>query len=371
MNERLMKLNPFLLFLPFLFLFILFVLKFSTNEMIFDERSYFQFAKNLTHGFYSPPPPDISLWYGPGYPLFLIPFVYFNSPLIILKLFNAFFFYSSVVFLFLTLKRYVSPSNSLIIASFWALYFPAWQTMPYILTEIFSIFLCTIFIFTLVLSIKDNKKNSNVISGLFLGILVLTKVIFGYVLLFMFVIAAFSMLIKKTASLKKFTTICTIALIINLPYLFYTYSLTNKLFYWGNSGGSVLYWMSTPFEGEYGDWNNNRFTANCEVDSNFSCDTASLVMHHKKEIDSVLALPVIDQDAALKKIALNNIKTHPVKYLKNCFSNISRMFFGVPISYLYQKDKTITRFPFGSILFVLILFSAHVVSCLFFLHFQL
>src|SRR5437764_1074257 len=105
MKERLLKLNPFLLFLPFLFLYILFVLKFNTGKLIFDELTYFQFAKNLTHGFYSPPAPDISLWNGPGYPMFLTPFVYLNSPLIIIKLFNAFFLYGSIVFLFLSLKK--------------------------------------------------------------------------------------------------------------------------------------------------------------------------------------------------------------------------------------------------------------------------
>ncbi len=44
------------------------------------------------------------------------------------------------------------------------------------------------------------------------------------------------------------------ALIWCVPYLLMTYSLTGKPFYWGSSGGLSLYWMSTPYDTEMGDW---------------------------------------------------------------------------------------------------------------------
>ena len=53
------------------------------------------------------------------------------------------------------------------------------------------------------------------------------------------------------------------AFVVLSPYALYTWRLTGRVFYWANSGGTTLYWMSTPFEGEYGDWNNDTFTAHC------------------------------------------------------------------------------------------------------------
>lgn len=50
--------------------------------------------------------------------------------------------------------------------------------------------------------------------------------------------------------------VCGLALLICSPYLVYTYALTGKIFYWGNSGGLSLYWMSSPHPQEFGDWHN-------------------------------------------------------------------------------------------------------------------
>ena len=92
--------SSFLLFLPFLVLFLLLVFKMHNDTMHGDEGRYVQFAENLCHGFYSPPPPDINLWNGPAYPLFLMPFVLLKLPLICITLANAFMQYLSIVFLF-------------------------------------------------------------------------------------------------------------------------------------------------------------------------------------------------------------------------------------------------------------------------------
>ena len=96
--NRYFDLNPLLVFFPFLLLFILIILNFGSNKIIGDEVRYFNFANNILAGFYSPPSPDINLWNGPGYPLFLTPFVWLQTPLIILKLTNAFLQYFSIIF---------------------------------------------------------------------------------------------------------------------------------------------------------------------------------------------------------------------------------------------------------------------------------
>jgi hypothetical protein len=53
----------------------------------------------------------------------------------------------------------------------------------------------------------------------------------------------------------------------------------------------------------------------------------------------------VEKDDAFKRIAIANIKSHPIKYVRNCIANLGRLFFGFPVSYSYQKDKTLIRLP--------------------------
>jgi len=78
-------------------MYIIITVVFSKVILIGDESRYLMFAENITRGYYSQPPPNISLWNGPGYPLLLVPFVLINS-LKLAKIFNAIFLYFSVVF---------------------------------------------------------------------------------------------------------------------------------------------------------------------------------------------------------------------------------------------------------------------------------
>jgi hypothetical protein len=65
--------NPFLLFLPFLILYTILIIVFAKNEYRGDEVRYLNYAKNLIHGFYSPPYPHIDLGNGPGYSILIAP----------------------------------------------------------------------------------------------------------------------------------------------------------------------------------------------------------------------------------------------------------------------------------------------------------
>jgi hypothetical protein len=97
--------NPYLLFAPFLILYIIIVLIFHKQGTIGDEGRYLMFAHNLIHGFYSPTGPNIDLGNGPGYPIILKPFVALHLPLIFMRLINAVFYYLSIVLLFKSLAK--------------------------------------------------------------------------------------------------------------------------------------------------------------------------------------------------------------------------------------------------------------------------
>ena len=120
-NNKFSK-NPFLIFLPFLILYVILILLFSVTQNHGDEIRYITYAKNLTHGFYSPPYPYIDLGNGPGYPLLITPLVAINAPLIFIKLMNAFFLYFSIVFLFKALQQILPFKFSLIFSLIWAIY---------------------------------------------------------------------------------------------------------------------------------------------------------------------------------------------------------------------------------------------------------
>jgi 4-amino-4-deoxy-L-arabinose transferase-like glycosyltransferase len=348
--------NPYLLFLPFLLIYIVLVLGLHDNGMEGDEERYYQFADNLIHGFYSPPSPDINLWNGPGYPILLMPFVALKLPLIFITLLNAVFRYLSIIFLFKALKHYVSHTTALWYSLFWACYYISFQEIPKVLTESFTLFLSSVLIYCLIRAFDETNKKYIYLSGFFIGYLVLTKIVFGYVVLCMligyFLLWLFN---KKSISIQKSFVIIMVAFVTILPYLFYTYSLTGRIFYLGNSGGMSLYWMSTPYQGEYGDWNNFNFTANC-VDPTTPCNAELLKINHQKDFEQILQFKGVEQEDEFKKLAIKNIKEHPLKYFQNCVANISRLFFGIPASYFYQRQSILLRLPPNAIIATLMLF---------------
>jgi len=359
-NIKLIK-NPFWLFLPFLIFFIIIILKFQTDGMKThgDESRYYQFAQNLIHGFYSPPSPKIDLTNGPGYPIILMPFVALGLPVISMKLMNAVFYYLSIILLFKSLQQIVSFRKALIFSLFWACYYNSYQDMLYVLTESFTCLLISLIIFTLIKAFKQERpgvsKKYLWLSGFSIGYLVLTKIIFGYVLVFLLIGCGFLWIInRRTGNYKKRIIILFIAFMITIPYLIYTYSLTGKILYWGTPGGDSLYWMSTPYEDEYGDWYgelNIKLTSK-EIASSVPGYLDSLKLHHQKDYEEIFKYEGIQRSDAFERIAINNIKSHPFKYIKNCISNIGRLLFSYPYSYTIQNNKTLLRLPLNGIIVV-------------------
>ena len=323
--------------------------------MIGDEGRYYMYAQNLLQGFYSPPPPDIYLWNGPGYPLFLMPFVFLKASLIVITLANAFLQYLSVVFLFKSILKITNFRKALLFGLFWAFSFGAYHYMHSILTESLTFVLISLFVYFVVYAFRSEKKIYIYLSGFILGYIALTKIIFGYVIIILLLGSALLWIMnRKKIDYKKSVLISTLALITVMPYLIYTQSLTGRFFYWGNSGGMSLYWMSTPHEGEYGDWNGEHFLAN-NPNISVSGHEAFLSKHHQEEMNEILKYKGVNRDDAFKRFAMKNIKQHPKKYLKNIFSNMNRMFFDFPNTYSFQYPSRLVWY--SGILFTLMLFS--------------
>lgn len=346
-----LKNNPFLLFLPFLILFLAIVVKLNNNALQGDEGRYLTFAENLLNGFYSPPPPDINLWNGPGYPIILIPFVAFHLPLLCITILNAVFYYLSVVLLFKAMRPFVSYNKASIFCIFWGLYYTAYIQLPEIYTEPFMYFLISLFILCTARAFDRPEPRMVWYAGFVLGYIVLTKIIFGYVVLVMLGGALLLYLTKRVnINYKKSVLILAMAFITFLPWLIYTYNLTGKPLYFGNSGGVLLYWMSTPYSSESGDWKEPDLTTTYKPGSHVPENANRLLKkHHQASHSEIFKYQGVQKDEAYKKAALANIKAHPTKYFKNWLANLGRLLFDFPNSYVFQSTSQLFKLPTNSV----------------------
>jgi 4-amino-4-deoxy-L-arabinose transferase-like glycosyltransferase len=337
--------------------------------MVGDEVRYLGFAMNILHGFYSPPAPDIYLTNGPGYPILIVPFLALNLPLVCITIMNALFYYFSLILVYKALQQFVSIRISLMISLFWAFNINAYQALQYIIAETFTLFLISLIVYNIVKAFNtDNssgKKKYTFLSGFLIGYLVLTKVIFGYVLLFML---AGSVLLwifnRRSINHGKGVIILIIALATNVPYLVYTHHLTGKMFYWSSVGGNNLYWMSSPFKSEYGDWFHFEKYATDSLSAANQLPPAKepFISNHQKDYIEIDNYKGIARDDVFKKMAVNNIKSYPLKFVQNCFCNVGRMFFNFPWSYEAQSPRNLLRLPWNGLLIVLMLFCLYPTS---------
>lgn len=360
--------NPFLLFLPFLILDICIVFKFRNFILSADGPRYIYFAQNLTHGFYSPPPPAINLWNGPGYPIILAPFILLNIPFIFITLLNACFHYLSIVLLYKSLVKMVSAKKAVLFSFLWAFYIVAYEQIPYVATEPFTFFLITVIIFFLIRSLKEHNRSGTILAGICLGWLALVKVVFGYVLLALLLLYVLLFLINRSSVLyKKVIIITAIAFATTAPYLIYTYHLTGKLFYWGDSGGMSLYWMSSPFKNEFGDWqpadlstltkppaDSHPFKGTDNDDIKYKAFN-NLINNHAADYQEILQKQGVERDELFKQKAVENIRKHPSKFLMNCFANFGRLIFNVPYSWKFQDPTMLVRIIINAVLFTFII----------------
>ena len=139
--------------------------------------------------------------------------------------------------------------------------------------------------------------------------------------------------------------------------MIYIYQLTGRVLYWSTTAGSTLYWASTPYKEEYGDWKLELKQGPVHMGNyNIPGVEDSLIAHHQKDYDEVYKYKGVEQDDAFKRIAFNNIKKHPLKYLQNCVYNAGRLVFHYPFSQALQRPKTLLILPVNGIIFTLMLF---------------
>lgn len=344
--------NVFIKFLPFLFAYLLIIVVWKLPATLnADEPRYLMFARNLLFGYYSPPYPDVNLWNGPGYPLFITPFLAFKLPLLAIRLANGFLLYFTLVLVYKSIIVYCDIKTASISVIFLGSFFPAFQMLRFIHTETLTWLLISLVCYLFIKYLKTGKIINIflVLTAFSIAILAMVKVIFGYVILSQIIFLSILFLFPKfrKVSLKP-VLVFVLAMVFCLPYLFYTYKLTNKNFVWANSGGLSLYTMSSPYPEELGDWD--------------------IMLYHRENdadfFEEIKDLKPMDLDQALQTKAIQNIKTYPLKYLKNWFGNLGRLFLGYPFSYKTQNIERLvyiipSMFVLTTIILTLLLYTSN------------
>lgn len=298
-----------------------------------DEWRYIYYAKNLLAGFYSPHD-RIFLCNGPGYPLFLVPFVKLGS-LDAARYANAVMHALALVYAWLILKPRVPAPWSFLAVALLGLYLPTKEFLPLLYTEVLCFLLVTAFTYH-ALRIGRGARHT-VIAGSCLGALALTKVVFGYVLVAFLLVALFGLWRGWAPRWRAHATAVLLALGLCVPYLGYTYALTGRFFYWNSLGSNSFYWLTSPFPDELGDWYHQGW-----VQQNPLLRAHHLALFDKTSgLDRDPNLSVVEQLRNLStpetgdvfaEAARRNVREHPLKFAKNWLYNVVRIFLDVPVT---------------------------------------
>ncbi|MEO8128923.1 MAG: hypothetical protein ABI822_17605, partial [Bryobacteraceae bacterium] len=225
------------------------------------------------------------------------------------------------------------------------LYPPLLQALPSLNSEAVTAFLVCGFMFHFCTLFQETRRFGwhHFAASLYLAYLALTKIFFGYVIATILVFLFASLLWKRTQPVRKALAVFLLAMLWCVPYLCYMYSVTGKVFYWGTSGGMSLYWISSPYTGEYGSW----------YSSNQVQERPELAPH-LQFFASLERLTDVERDTAYRKQAIRNITSHPKEYVRNWAANVGRLLFSYPFS--FGPQSLTTYFYLAPNMFVVVLF---------------
>ena len=329
-------LKTLLTFFPLLIFYFIFYFTFSTNELIGDETRHLSYTTNLSNGYFAEAN-NPSLRVGPLYPLAILTPYILGASNDIIRLLNALFLLIAVIFLYKALLYYLKPGVSVALAYIFGLYPAILKYMTVIYAEALALMLVCGFLYYFIKIIKEDSKCklNMALASSFLGFLVLTKVIFGYVVLAALFFFLLLFIFKRSKQNRNAIYVLIISFMFAIPYLTYTYSITEKPFLWGTQGGEVLYWRTTPFENEFGNWISIADVLESKTSEKYA--GSNLYKNHGAFIESIEPLSFIERDARFKEKAIENIKQYPIKNLQNTGSSLFRLFFNYPYTYTPQK----------------------------------
>ncbi len=326
-----------LLLLPLLAFYLAAWASFPSHED--DEASYITLAERLTQGTYvtgdnealldaDPASPD--LWFGPGLPALLAPLVTAEAPKPVLRLTGPILLFGAVILFYLLARDRWGPRVGLLSTYGFGLYPPFWALLSNLHSEVLAIFLLTAGMLGVARYLNGGGAPYFVLGAVALAGLALTRVAYGWVLTIALAVLLLGRLFGRSRAAIRVAPVLAVALVLCVPWLAYTHAKSGRWFVWGNSGSLSLYWMSSPYEGDLGDWH--------QADDAF---TDPALGPHKSFFAGLRGLTLSEQNAEIEREALRNILYNPVKYGENVVANVSRMLFNTPYSRTQEQANDV------------------------------
>lgn len=354
-SERLRWAFVRLLPLLALFLFVAIVID-PGRSFAGDELPLVAASKRLLQGSYAvvgTMQPVQFLWHGPGLPAFLAPLVALGTPLAELRLLTPLLMFAAVLLFNRLLGLRLGPRPALAGAYSLGLYFPAYYVFGTVAKEPLALLLSVLLLYGTARYLHSGSWRHCAVAGLALASLAMTRLEYGWATALMLMAGLIWLLSARgrygpnsehTVTAKRWTTICAVAMAACTPWLAYTYSLTGRLFYWGNSGGSSLFWMSSPSRSQFGQW--------------YSAQTvfhSPALAAYRPLFHQLATLTPLQRDLTLRHLAVVQALGHPAKYALNIIANVGRMLIAFPFSF-HVPDAAVAALAIvnGMVLIVLI-----------------
>jgi hypothetical protein len=326
--------SPVVRLLPLLGVFLLVSLLTDPGRPNGDEVPILDAAHRLLHGRYAVVGTMDStkfLWHGPGLPAFLAPLVALGVPLAELRLTSPLLMFAAALLFYRFLRLRLSQRGALIGAYALGLYGPGYYVLGTVAKEPLALLCAIAALDGTTRYLMHGRSRHAVLAGLSMGVLVMTRLEYGWVIsacllsgLVWWGIARLrhGAAAGRTTAARRWTVVCAVGMLACVPWLTYTYELTHHLFYWGNSGGISLYWMSSPSAGQLGEWH-----------ATHTVNTDPALAAYRPFFHYVSSLGPLRADLELQHVALVQALGHPAKYLLNLLANVGRMFLGFPFSF--------------------------------------
>ena len=271
------------------------------------------------------------LWHGPGLPALLAPLVALGVPLSGLRLMSPLVMFAAMLLFHRLLRLRLSGRAALIGTYGLGLYAPAYYVLGTVSKDPLALLLSISALNGTARYLRDGRTRNAAIAGLSFGALAMTRLEYGWVITLALASGLAWWLVARvrhgaapelTRSARRWTLVCAAGMLACLPWLSYTYAITGHLFYWGNSGGVSLFWMSASGPGQLGQWH-----ASHTVFSDAALSAYRPLFHY------LTTLGPVQGDLKLQHIAIAHALGHPAAYALNLVANVGRMFAGFPFSF--------------------------------------
>jgi 4-amino-4-deoxy-L-arabinose transferase-like glycosyltransferase len=328
-----------LLLIPALFVFaaVPLVVPYSDN-LYDDEGAYVGLGKLLASGHLltgrdtmvgggNAPP---NLWFGPGLPAVLAALVKLHAPLDGLRLVGPVALFAALIMFYALLRLFVPVRVALLGAAAFIAYLPFYTVIAFVHAEPLAVLFVTLLLYATVRYDREGRGRWLALGACSFAALAMTRVAYGWVMTAVLVVAVIAYLARRDARRRRLVLVPALALVLCIPWLGYTYSVTHHPLYWGSSGAMSLYWMSSPADRDVGDWHgaNDVFS-----DPNLA--------PHRPYFRSLIGLDLNAQNRSLEHHALDNVGNHPFKFAENVADNISRMWLNLPYSFKSARPTTL------------------------------